>query len=1238
MVLAIGIFLSTTTIGLQLIISAAERFTPGNLHVGSISGALNRVIILKDFHYKNQQFTITSPQLQLRIRPLALLLNKLYVGFLQADTLHITQFTAHQAQRRTTTTTPKFILPIKLKLKHIAFKQLILQQDDKQYQLNHFMLSTFIKSNRIDVSSLQSDIGENHYSLQGKLNLSSLHLVLHVSQRKHDTLVWQGTIHAAGNWKKLTVRSVLNTPLSIKTTMIINNLLTAPTWQLTGQIKTTELKRIPMPRNYANITGTFSGKGNTKVANFSAKLIPDMSMPSGYLSAHLNSKSLQQKQFAATLRWHNLALPNINREDINSLQGYISVSGRPTSYHFNSNITMSGIKFPHGTWQLHGDGDLHHLALTDLKADLLDGSLTATANVNWQSTLSYALHFDVQHLHPQQQWINWHGDVSLRGILQGSQDSTKLSVTNLHGYLRQQRLSGSLSAHIMNHQLVAAISNVSMGAAKFNFVFSRQHQLQTWWDINIPSLAKLMPYGSGRLVSQGQLQQTATSPSIKGSISGKDLAWFSYQLGMLNSDFTLAINPNHRSKIHLQATKIRLLNYSLNSVKLIAAGTLRQQQINLQISANQKKLYAQTLGHYKNKQWQLHFIHFTLANDKKQTWQLLKPFNVYYAKDTLKLNNFIWQSGAQMIKVDFNWQQQVLQKLRLNLRDVSLSLFNPFLPDTMHLQGKLNLQADYNQQTTSGNLSANLQNGKIYYPIKKHQQVFIINSAQWQASVNKAQLQNSLKLKFVDHNYLNANLSSTNFNLQRWLDKQTHWQGELQTHLDKLEFLTLVFPTLQILNGELNAQIKWNGTLQTPHLQGYAKINHGLANLPEQEIQLKAISLNATAAANKIVYQLTATSGKGTLIIDGNSHLNKHHKTDLQITGNNVTFINTSAYQIVASPKLHLLVQNNLLYLSGDLYLPTISINKSDYLDVITLPSDIIVTQRADESRNDTLWGNLHTKIKLTLGKNVYFQNNQLNAQLSGSLLLNKKLKHDMHANGELTVNNGTFTVFGQQLTIKNGKLIYVGGLVTNPGLDIKATKTITTFVNATPNSLTQTSLTTEQKTPSQQLNTPLQQKIITVGIKVSNSLDDPHIALFSDEPGLSGADILSYLLLGYPLDKASNGEAQALWNAISSLSANNRGMGNTLVTKIKHSFDLDQIGIQSNVYFDKKTNTVQHNTSLVLGKMLLPKLSINYSIGLIEPINTLSATYQVNKYWSTQAKTNSLAKSIDIIYSHEKK
>ena len=94
------------------------------------------------------------------------------------------------------------------------------------------------------------------------------------------------------------------------------------------------------------------------------------------------------------------------------------------------------------------------------------------------------------------------------------------------------------------------------------------------------------------------------------------------------------------------------------------------------------------------------------------------------------------------------------------------------------------------------------------------------------------------------------------------------------------------------------------------------------------------------------------------------------------------------------------------------------------------------------------------------------------------------------------------YQAYGRKLEIETGRLLYRGGPLDNPALDIRAVR----------------------KTGD-----------VVAGVKVIGDLQVPELELFS-QPSLPQEDQLSYLLLGQPMQSASGSEGQMLFNAASSL------------------------------------------------------------------------------------------------------
>ena len=97
------------------------------------------------------------------------------------------------------------------------------------------------------------------------------------------------------------------------------------------------------------------------------------------------------------------------------------------------------------------------------------------------------------------------------------------------------------------------------------------------------------------------------------------------------------------------------------------------------------------------------------------------------------------------------------------------------------------------------------------------------------------------------------------------------------------------------------------------------------------------------------------------------------------------------------------------------------------------------------------------------------------------------------------------------------------------------------------------------------------------------------------------------------------------LFNAASSLGLKG---GNLLAQNIGNSFGLDEVSVGGGEDLD--------SAALQIGKYLTPRLYVNYSVGLLEAVNTLRIRYQLNKRLSVQTETGT-ATGADILYSFER-
>jgi translocation and assembly module TamB len=134
-------------------------------------------------------------------------------------------------------------------------------------------------------------------------------------------------------------------------------------------------------------------------------------------------------------------------------------------------------------------------------------------------------------------------------------------------------------------------------------------------------------------------------------------------------------------------------------------------------------------------------------------------------------------------------------------------------------------------------------------------------------------------------------------------------------------------------------------------------------------------------------------------------------------------------------------------------------------------------------------------------------------------------------------------------------------------------------------------------------------------------------LTLFSD-PAMDESDILSYLVIGRPLNEASASEGESLYKeAATSISL---AGSETIAKTIGGAFNLTEVNIES--------GETAEDTALVLGKSVSPRLYIRYVQGLVEESAMFQIRYRLSNKWTLQTESGTTtATGADLIYSFER-
>ncbi|CDZ78534.1 Autotransporter assembly factor TamB [Legionella massiliensis] len=619
-----------------------------------------------------------------------------------------------------------------------------------------------------------------------------------------------------------------------------------------------------------------------------------------------------------------------------------------------------------------------------------------------------------------------------------------------------------------------------------------------------------------------------------------------------------------------------------------------------------------------------------LSGDSLQDLTLKSDLNALYFANNLR-GSLSYQK--QQLAAEFNLGKNLLTlqgsppynwQLKAQLSEPGL-----LHPDLAGLQTKIDSKISLSA-ANQGTASLTIQPGYYKLPDESPLSQLEFRGGQIQAQLNPQKMAITGKLILDQQKSLLLNLSLPQFQIDKGLQDSQKIQAELNLKVDSLSFLERFSPAISKLDGQLNAVLKASGTLKKPILQGQVNLDKAKVLAPTLGLDLNPIQLKMESHDKQWFAEGKITSQEQILRLNGKGMLVPKATGVISIEANNFPLIKTEEYLINLSPKLVLSFSPNSIDMTGTVVVPNAQIKPQTFNDSVSLSGDaVFVSDKPAPAANPL---HINTDIRLEMGENVSLNVKGLQGFLDGAIRLRQLPQGPLNASGELTVREGKYQAYGQDLTIEQGELLFTGGLIDNPGINVRAIRQFNTNRSTINNS---SQLFNLNQRNSQ--NITYSENTI-VGVQVAGRLKSPRIELFSEPSNLSQADILSLLILGVPTSQADSAGGQLLLKAVTSMNLGSGTKGAQLLDQLKQTLGLD-FDFKTNTTFNEQTRQVTESNSVVVGKSLSKRIYLSYNFGLATTdTNVLTLTYLLNKFFSIQVNASTNASGADLLYTHNKK
>jgi translocation and assembly module TamB len=565
---------------------------------------------------------------------------------------------------------------------------------------------------------------------------------------------------------------------------------------------------------------------------------------------------------------------------------------------------------------------------------------------------------------------------------------------------------------------------------------------------------------------------------------------------------------------------------------------------------------------------------------------------ISYRVEALSTGGKLTMRGDTLLNADQGWPSS----LQIEAASFDLAqLLEPWLPQDTRIEGRLHSSARLDFKAPDillGEIELSAPSGRLSYPLLEGElENWEYRDSSLSLILDQQGIRGRSEISIGAGNTLDGNLNLPRAKLLALEREKQTFEASAKLNFTELAIIEALLPDIGSLRGSLTLNLNADGTLAKPNLAANAEMLDAAVDIPRLGLKLERIKLHgATASDNQFEFQLDAHSGNGNITIKGNSRLEAASgwPTTFSIKGDEFEVARIPEATARVSPDLVVEIQNRSIDIRGDLLLPYAKLQPKDITTATQVSSDSVIIDSSEKPQ--PRW-QITTRVNLILGDRVNFFGYGFEGKLGGNLLIEEAAGQLTRGIGEIRVAQGRYRAYGQRLDIENGRLLFTGGPLTNPGLDIRAVR----------------------KTGS-----------VTAGIHATGRLLQPKLELFSI-PAMGQTDALSYLLLGRPLESASNEDGAMMAKAALALGLSG---GDKLARSIGDLFGLDEMRIESGDSGDQ--------ASLVVGRYLSPRLYASYGIGLIESFNTFNLRYEISEQWQLKAESGE-SHGADLMYTFER-
>lgn len=796
--------------------------------------------------------------------------------------------------------------------------------------------------------------------------------------------------------------------------------------------------------------------------------------------------------------------------------------------------------------------------------------------------------------------------------------SLSIDIEQLSGHLREQQLFGSGAIVFANNILATEGFDLQLGESTLHFdkgkvdvENSGDEKLSLTVTFTSPDLNSIIPQSKGSVNFTANVEGTRKHPVIDVSFTGKDFVWQEYMLQAADGNLQLELTKNGRTQGRVEGTGLRRGDISFQQLSLALAGKVDKHQLSVtlqqgEINANPFSITGTFTGgwSFDPQWWQGTLVDSHIDLESYGDWRQENDAYLQLSSTTISLHDFILNSQfgkvsgmiSAVVENDNKkrWQADV-QVSNIDLEEFEQEFQTPFSM-TGEIEGTLELKGE-GPVVEQGVLDISLPEAVfdlLTFPLPGEQ--LLLHSGQLSGEIANGVVQLKGGIKERGGGNIEYLFQLTEFDsfITKKASEQPLW-GEITVRDFDVKIVGSFLSYGQPY-GTLTSDLSVSGMLTEPQFTGNFSLSGGVGLL-SQGILLENPEIILRANGNGMQLNARTESGEGFVQIDGRMGygiLGKFGR--VQITGRNFLAVNQPEYSFVVNPDISFQFNEQSGSLTGQIDVVSGIIEPNQFTDILSASDDVIFVEKGEREFFDWLFS---MDVQLNLGDNVSIEGFGFDGDIGGNLDVKKEPGELLSGRGILELRSGKFSIYNRSLDITRGNIIFSGGPIDNPGVDVRAEKSMSDHQSLSEG--------------------------YTVGVDISGLVQDLQFRLFSSPP-MSETEILSYMIFGHSLAGTNAGEESILASTAEKLGLEG---GALLFGKLGNLLLVDDIHFEGSV--DKE------NVSLVVGKHLTKDIYVGYNVNMYSSLGQFWVRYDLGKGFSVQTFSSAQSSGADLLYSFEK-